>query len=193
MMRNDFTLLLPGRWARLELEDDGRLRSGIREYLLAAGGRRDDQTLLRAELRARLLRAARRARDAGGTHQFLGVELSPGVPFPAVLTVSWPLVRLLEPDPEPVRLRQLVAAADPDAVAFPIGPSPAVRTCRRSRRPALEEEGAPEVEGLTIDYWVGVPGTARVALFSASVPLVTEEASLVDLFTVIMTSLRWEV
>lgn len=191
MSRRDFSLLLPGRWWTLELGGEQRLRADIRRYLQAVGGRRDDQTLMRAEVRRRLFRAACDAREAGGTHQFFGIEVAPGVPFPAVLTVSWPPVRMPRPDAEPVALRDAVVPDEASAVAFPIGSCPAVRTHRRIRRPALEERGAPEVETLVADFWVGLPESGHVALFSASVPMVAEEEELLDLFTVVMTSLQW--
>ena len=81
---------LPGTWARIPLHSEAATLSSIRKMTEQLTNRIDEFATLRAELRARFVRAADVAKSGGATDLFIGLELGPGMPLPDRINQAMP-------------------------------------------------------------------------------------------------------
>jgi Arc/MetJ family transcription regulator len=191
--------LLPGRWSFVPLAQPEATKKVIARLAEDAIGRADEHAQLRAEVRARFTLITDRARDGGGQQLWLGDELAPGVPFPATITAYWPALSIRPPDdPEDegavtAAIRHLVGPTDADAdeAELTIGGRPALRRAAVSRGPVTADPDAQEVETVEVDYWVVRPDGRRMLVIGCSCGMPMLRERLVELFDVIVTTLRW--
>ncbi|CAN5327895.1 hypothetical protein BH09ACT6_BH09ACT6_03850 [soil metagenome] len=191
--------VLPGSWAFIPLENPAATDTAIARLVTRSFGRRDEDARLRAELRSRFTASAHQARTAGASQLHLCLELVPGVPLPASLTVYWPRITLRhtrETDPA-VALRTVLGSpttgeSDDELPGSPSGP--AVRRSRLITPDREDADAGPESQaGLTtleVDYWLATR-TGRVLLlsFACGMPLLREQ--LTGLFDLIVQTVTW--
>jgi hypothetical protein len=192
----DIEFVLPGSWQLLPVADEAAAKRAIGRVAEQAVGRADDRARLRAELRAGFTAAADRARTAGGEAMWICAEIAPGVPFPASIVLYRPPLAIRHEDSLDRRrsaLHELVGEPRGDVVESDLilGGQPAVRRAETVSGPATEEPDAPTVETVECDYWIAQPDGRGVLLlvFACGMPLLKDK--LVELFDLIVSTLRW--
>ncbi len=186
------TFPLPGRWLALDPrvgdEAAARIDAAVRELAGAA----DDAAIARRRLRAAFQRAVDAARDAAAHALFLCIEVVPGIPTPASLTVH---------APEGMRMSPAIGTSA-DAVlgvlreSFEVLAVPGIETVRRLDGPrasmlrldrlhqeTVTEDGVTAVATrLEAEYWFAVPGSKQVVLASFATPLGELRHAMLNLF-----------
>lgn len=192
-----FDVTLPGTWWSIPVADPAETDRAVGDLVSATIGRRDQDALLRAELRSRFLHAAGRARSSGAVQLHLCREVMPDVPFPATLTVYWPRIALRASEEPAEALRAVlgpvteardagVENVGDDDIAFPCG------AAVKRRRIVTAEADSPEhgVRTVEIDYWIATPSRRVLLLsFACGLPELAEE--LANLFDLVVTTLSW--
>jgi hypothetical protein len=195
----DIEFLLPGRWNFIPLARPEATKRVIARLAEDAVGRSDERAQLRAELRARFALITDKARDGGGQQLWLGDELAPGVPFPASITAYWPALaikRQEHPEDEgaaTAAIRTLLGPAGEgtDEAELTVGGRAAVRRAVVSKGPITADPDAQEVETVEVDYWILQPDGRRVLVLSCACGMPLLRDRLVELFDVIVSTLRW--
>jgi hypothetical protein len=159
----------------------------------------DSFARLRGDLRAQLTELADKARDGGAEQVYLALEIVPGAPLPMSLAVSWPDIDVLGSTPSKpesvIELVRIALSSLPDAVDYQdeevaeLGGTATLRRCKIIEHPADGEVGA--YDSLVVDYWIAVPGTQNVALLTFSTSIVEERELVLQLFRVMIETLRW--
>ncbi len=172
---------LAGRWHRVDLSDQQSIRATARAVALEIAGRRDQDAPARARLRADLVDAADQAVAGGATMLMFSTELTPGTPMPVTLTVYVPERLRMSPavgtDPATVLTTFVdgLEVLDPDAHASlqeaPYDGGTGVRTHRLTDQVHEESDRSVTIRRLSVDYWLPVPGTKRLALVNLATPL----------------------
>ncbi|TAJ46854.1 MAG: hypothetical protein EPO52_15075 [Herbiconiux sp.] len=192
-----FDVALPGTWWAIPVADPAETERAVGDIVSATIGRRDQDARLRAELRARFLYAADRARSSGAVQLHLCREVMPDVPLPATLTVYWPRIALRASDDPVEALRGVLGTITEasDAGAENLGDDDRAFPCGaavRRRRIVTAEPGSPEegVRTVEIDYWIATP-SHRVLLLSFACGLPDLAEQLASLFDLVVTTLTW--
>ena len=193
-------LVLPGSWWRIPVADEDASKRAIHNLADRVTKKIDEFAQLRADLRRDLTLLADEAREGGAGELYLALEIVPGFPIPMSLAVFWPDLNVMGSLPsEPasvidivkVALDSLPDAADyTDAETAELGASVTYRRCKTIEHPADGE--TPAYSTLLVDYWVAVPGTQHVALLSFSTTFPHQRERMLELFKVIVESLRWD-
>lgn len=195
-------LPLPGEWRALPLGDDEAIAADVAAFVRAHYGRRDDQATLRAEQRARLGEAARRARDAGATQFHLSLTAPGGAALAATAAEYRPGLPLGS-SPEPavvadalVRVLAGGAAADDAApwerfdaaggAVFDRGDGLVLRASRR-----IEPADPGGVATAVVDYWLTEPGRAAAVLITFTTALAELAPLMTELFDAIVGAAAW--
>jgi len=192
-----FDLALPGTWWAIPVADPAETERAVAGIVSGTIGRRDEDARLRAELRARFLYAADRARSSGAVQLHLCREVMPDVPLPASLTVYWPRIALRASDDPAEALRAVLGSisASSDAGVENLGDDDRVFPCgsavRRSRLVEAEPD-SPEagVRTVEIDYWIATP-SHRVLLLSFACGLPELAEGLAELFDLVVATVGW--
>ncbi|MET0989246.1 MAG: hypothetical protein ABWY54_01225 [Glaciihabitans sp.] len=191
---------LPGTWGRINLASSATVQSSIRKVVEHAIGRDDRLATVRAEMRSRFLEAATVARDHDATDFHIALELAPGIPLPA-----W--VSVFVPDIDATDFQALGLTDLKEALNFGLSTAQndvatsqtvvektrvhAVRQAFRTVQPATDE--APELELLRADYWLAAPNPNRLALLSFTTGYVQFETEMLELFDAVISTVRWPV
>jgi hypothetical protein len=199
---------LPGQWRQLPMAADAELSAAIAEFVREHFGRRDDQSTLRAQQRARLGGAAQRARDAGATQFHLSLKGPGGIAFASTLAEYRPRLPLGD-SAEPALLADRllsVLRADDAAGPFADGSTDAAWAAfvasggalfERSgglvlRRERLAEASDPRDPPAAIaDYWLTEPGHARVVLVTFTTALAELAPLMTELFDAVVGAAEW--
>ncbi len=186
------TLPLPGRWLALDPRVGDEASARIDEAVRELAGAADDAAIARRRLRAAFQRAVDAARDAAAHALFLCIEVVPGIPTPASLTVH---------APEGMRMSPAIGTSA-DAVlgvlreSFEVLAVPGIETARRLDGPrasmlrldrlhqeTVTEDGVTAVATrLEAEYWFAVPGSKQVVLASFATPLGELRHAMLNLF-----------
>lgn len=184
--QGSYSIVLPGTWAAIPLEDEDKLRERVRSLVLERVGRNDRLARVRKEARDELTETAVRARTAGATAFWMSLEVLPGIPLPASLIATdrpWPDETAGLADDVRARLR----AARPGAEVLEQRSGPVART-REVGEVAIGELREPS---LYLEYSVPYPHGGGLLSISVSAP----NAHDADLYTVffdsIVDSLTW--
>lgn len=203
-------LALPGQWHALPLGPGEEIAAHVAAFVRAHFGRRDDQATQRAEQRARLGEAARRAREAGAVQFHLSLrgpdavvlastvaEFHPRLPLgahAAPAAVADALVRVLAD--EETRAghgegsdEHWTAFAAAGGAVFDRGDGLVLRTTRRIEPADPERDPATAVA----DYWMTRPGRAEVVLLTFTTALADLEPLMTELFDAIVAASEWAV
>lgn len=199
MTAPDIEFLLPGRWSFIPLAHPEATKRVIAQLAEDTIGRSDEHARLRAELRARFTIITDKARGGGGQQLWLGEELAPGVPFPASITAFWPALAIRrQDDPEDAEavaaaIRELLGPAQEGAeeAALTVGGRAALRRAIVTRGPVTADPDAQEVETVEVDYWIVRPDGRRMLVLSCTCGMPLLRDRLVELFDVIVSTLRW--
>ncbi|GAA5204839.1 hypothetical protein [Microbacterium jejuense] len=198
-------LSLPGQWQAFALPpDDEAIAAEVASFVRDRFGRRDDQATQRAQQRARLGEAVRRARDAGATQFHFSLRAPGGLAFASTVAEYRPRLPLGEStDPAALAdalvrvLASEVDGATPDQrwEAFEIAGGVVFErdgglVLRRDRRtePADASDDIPMV---VVDYWLTEPGHNRVVLVSFTTALAELGPLMIELFDAIVGTAVW--
>jgi len=193
-------IVLPGSWWNIPVHDEEASARAIRALANKVTNRMDEFARVRGDLRSELTALADKAREGGTEQLFLALEIVPGAVLPMSLAVFWPDLDLLgsrPSDPQSVidMVRQSLASLPDsdeygdDEVAV-LGDTTTYRRCTTIEHPADGDVEA--YETLVVDYWIAVPNTQRVALLTFSTNIAGERELLLQLFRVMVESLRWD-
>jgi len=197
-------LNLPGNWQSFGLAaDDDALAAEVASFVRERFGRRDDQATIRAQQRARLTEAVRRARDAGATQFHFSLEAPGGLAFASTVAEYRPALPLGESTDATALTDALVGVLATDVDAEPsqrweaFGAAGGIvfereggLVLRRDRRieAADPERDAPTV---VVDYWLTEPGWCRVVLLSFTTALAELAPLMTELFDAIVGAAVW--
>ena len=189
---------LPGTWGRVNLASEATMQTSIRKVVEHTVGRDDRLATLRAQLRSRFTEASVLARANNATDFHIALELAPGVPLPAWVTV-------LLPDFDGADFEALGLTDLKEALNFGLSTATgdvarsqttvtkthvhAVRQVFRTLQPATED--APELELLRVDYWLAAANPNRLALLSFATGYVQFETEMLELFDAVISTVRW--
>lgn len=176
---NDYRLMVPEGWFRIDLEP------GTREKSVAALAERqfrgvDNAPHLKQEARQRLLRTAQDAFRNGGIELYVSLQTAEGFPLSAALVVT-----LTPPHRQdlvvvtPARLAETLGGNERQVTVINLPAGQAVRV--RSFDPPVT----------SLDIHVPVPGSSAHLLLSFSTPLAPLADALVGMFNSIAGTLRW--
>jgi hypothetical protein len=192
-------LVLPGTWWNIPVHDAEASKRAIHALANRVTHRMDSFARLRGDLRAQLTELADKARDGGAEQVYLALEIVPGAPLPMSLAVSWPDIDVLGSTPSKpesvIELVRIALSSLPDAVDYQdeevaeLGGTATLRRCKIIEHPSDGEVGA--YDSLVVDYWIAVPGTQNVALLTFSTSIVEERELVLQLFRVMIETLRW--
>lgn len=198
-------LALPGEWSSFGLSpDDDVLSAEVAEFIRSRLGRRDDHATVRAQQRANLGAAVRRARDAGATQFHLSLDAPGGLAFASTVAEYRPALPLGD-SIEPASLADAlvgvlapeIADAEPDqrwdafaAAGGVVFERPEGLVLRRERR---IEPGDParETPAVAADYWLTEPGRNRVVLLTFTTALAELAPLMTELFDAIVGAAAW--
>jgi hypothetical protein len=189
---------LPGTWGRINLASDAAMHKSIRRVVEHSVGRDDRLATIRADMRGRFEQAAGIAREHGAVDFHLALELAPGVPLPAWLSVFLPDFE--QADFESLGLTELKEALGfglltqqgNEATSRTVLTKThvhAVRQVHRRVQPATEENV--EFEVLQVDYWLAAAEPNRLALMSFSTSFANHEEQMLELFDAVIGTVRW--
>ncbi|MEN0085374.1 MAG: hypothetical protein AAGC66_11470 [Leifsonia sp.] len=184
--QGSYSIVLPGTWAAIPLEDEDRLRERVRSLVLERVGRNDRLARVRKEARDELIETAVRARTAGATAFWMSLEVLPGIPLPASLIATdrpWP--EETEGLADDVRARLL--AARPGAEVLEQRSGPVART-RELGEDAIGELREPSVY---LEYSVPYPHGGGLLSLSVSAPTARDADLYTAFFDSIVDSLTW--
>lgn len=187
-------VVLPGRWGRIDIATAETSRSDIRAFVADALGHRDDDAGARAEYRRQLEAAVVTARANHGRTLYVAIELTPGIPVPATLTVLMPPLDDVQLDELGVRSVAGFAGSlvgDNDSTATPVTNLAASIAGVRSVSSRASQE-QPEVGVLQVDYWLVAADPSRLAVLSFSSPIVALQDMLIELFDAVVATTTWE-
>lgn len=198
-------LSLPGEWRAFALSpDDDAIAAEVASFVRERFGRRDDQATARAQQRARLGEAVRRARDAGATQLHLSLRAPGGLAFASTVAEYRPSLPLGESTDAAVLADALVGVLAPDVDgALPdqrweaFGVAGGVVFERQDglvlRRDSRIEAEDPQQDAPTavVDYWLTEPGRNRVVLVSFTTALAELAPLMIELFDAIIGAAAW--
>lgn len=191
------SIVLPGAWLTLPMDDPATLERQIASVVKRRVGRDDRLARLRRDAKEQLRKMAADAAAAGAFRVAMALEILPGVPFPAAMVFdycAWPPVAavtpaapadpLVQPD-EPVEQR--LRRAFPDAEILPLG---AGLTARRAVA-STANAGSETVPDVKIQYWVTTADAERLLHITVDAPMASDTELYTELFDAIVDSVRW--
>lgn len=194
-------LLLPGSWWTIPLENPEDTKASIHRLVAKVSGRADELATLRADLRRRFTSAAQTAREGSASEFYISLEIAPGVPLPASLSVLWPEVYLPSSieggDALLAEVRAYVGESGAEGTAsiedVVLDDTVGLRRTSLTVGPALPDDpDSPEVTTLEADYWIVVPGTLQLVVLSFASTLGEIDAALLILFDAIVATAKWD-
>jgi acetyl esterase/lipase len=181
-----YSIILPGTWAVIPLQDEAAMTKRIVAMVKKQVGGGDRAARMRRQTRDEFVKTAQQARDAGATSFALSFELMPGVPFPAALlsTVeSWPVLASAE-----LSVADRLRAAVPGAVLLEHQSGPVARQAES----AQQRVGQEKVPSLRVVYWVPRPHNDDLLRVTISAPMVDSPELFTELFDAIVDSIAWK-
>ena len=181
-----YSIILPGTWAVIPLQDEAAMTKRIVAMVKKQVGGGDRAARLRRQTRDEFVKTAQQARDAGATSFALSLELMPGIPFPAAMlstTESWPVLASAE-----LGLADRLRAALPGAVLLEQQSGPVARESES----APQRVGGEKVPSLRVVYWVPRPHQDDLLRVTISAPMVESPELFTELFDAIVDSITWK-
>ena len=180
----EYTLILPGTWASIPMDDADRLQRRVAAVVKQQVPKGDRLARMRQTARQELMSSATRASELGASVYALSLEILPGIPFAASLIAyneAWPPGATREGTVEERLLATLpggeVVASDSSAVL------------RRSDY-ARKLLGSTEIWALDLEYWFVTPAD-RLLCFLISVPMCESAELFTAFFDAVADSVRW--
>lgn len=182
------SVILPGDWARIPLDDQDAANAEISRLLRRQVPRRDDLATVRHDAREMARGLARDARESGGIFLALSLELLPGLPFAAALLAHYVEEPRFEDIEEDLPLEVRLAAALPTGDVLELDNGLAVRGWELDRPPADEPDA---VTAVRFNYILPSPFAGRWLQLFANVPTEVDPELIAQLFDAIAGSIRW--
>lgn len=197
--QGSFSLVLPGTWAAIPLDDEDVLRERVRSLVLERVGRNDRLARVRKDARDELIRTALRARTAGASAFWMSLEVLPGIPLPAALMVTeraWaadatalagatPDVGAAAPTESDITARLRTFRPDAELIELRTGPA------ARISEYGPEAVGDEQEPSLFLEYTVPAPDGARYLSITVSAPMAQDAKLYTMFFDAIVDSLTW--
>lgn len=180
------SIILPGTWAIIPLEDEKASDAAISTVIKRQIGRDDRLVHLRRETREQLRDIATQAREVEASLLALSLELLPGVPFPASMVAHY--TPWSDPPYEGERsIRDRLTAMLPEGEVFDFESGPAIRTFRAtSIRP-----GTTDIPDIKLEYYLCVPSAERLLHIVCDVPIDIDPELIAALIDSMVDSIRW--
>lgn len=188
MAPEGMTIVLPGSWTRIPLDDPERTVDFVKRFVRRQTGTADRLARVRRETVRELVGSARDAAGIGVHTYFMSLEILPKVPFPAALLfldAEWPEdVRPLveEGDLEGALAAAYDGAETAKARFGPIG---------RRHETIAQQIGEQTMLTLRLEYLVPYPDGSRVLLARANVPNIPSAEPFASLFNEIVDSISF--
>ncbi|KQV07162.1 hypothetical protein [Leifsonia sp. Root112D2] len=188
MGAGDFSLILPGTWASIPLNDSDAMKKRISALVKQQLGADDRLARRRIQLRNELVETAEKAAAEGALSFSLSIELLPGAPFPAALMAkrrSWP---------NEVKDATALAAAERLAKGFPTAEILSLDSGDVMARIATTEQQryvAETTPSLMAEYWTPAPDADELLYITISAPMVPQSGLFIELFDTMIASLVW--
>ncbi len=182
------TVILPGTWANIPLDDERTARRYVKELVRRQLGGDDRLARLRAEAVDETMRTITAAVAVGVHTYMMSLELLPGVPFPAAI--------LMADEPWPDRARPGLGADDlpralregfPGGVVIDRAGSPALRLAQFGESGLTDKP----VQVLRLEYHLPCPGGDKLLYVRISVPDLPSADPFVALFDEIVDSIAF--
>ena len=189
----ELRLRLPGAWWQIPLTDHDAARAAVRELVTArlAG---DELAKVRIAAERRFLAGLEQAIAGDGLALHVALTIVPGVPIPISVLVLQPEQQLTPAiGTSPAATMEVLASGlerHGEVHRFATTESEVARRVRRAPM-SSQVEGADDVDQLTVEYFLTVPGTKRFLLVVFSAPLGELGDVLVDLFDSIVRVSYW--
>lgn len=183
----DLSIVLPGSWAVIPLQNIDRATSRISALIKKQMGKNDRLAGLRRELRQSLTESVKEAIDIGAVGLAVSLEILPGVPFPAslvILPLDWPRT---ETEPTASVAQRLLAAHPGSELIDGSETRPIVRR-HELVTTTYETETSKD---LRINYWLPVADGSSLARVYVKAPMAHTPPLWLELFDTIVGSLGW--
>jgi len=180
----ELAVILPGTWAAIPLDDPEAASKRISALVKSQVGRSDRLARVRRDVKSQLEGVVADARSGDVFSLALSMEILPGVPFPAAMSMSkenWPIAD--DPDSEVSRIVRAYPQATP--VELSIG---TVARSSRVTSQRYDEQSAPE---LVVDYRFPAPGGEHVIRVHVNAPMAYEDELYLELFDAIVDSITF--
>lgn len=182
MGASDFSLVLPGTWVSIPLDNADAMKHRISMLVKAQFGMDDRLAYRRNQLRGELLATAQGVAAQNAVAFSLALEMLPGVPFGASMLARhepWPASETVD--------RERLLAAHPGATVLELSDGLAARIAHAGTQKYVEHSSP----SLDIDYWIPAPFEPKVLAISFSAPMAPESELFIQLFDSIVESLFW--
>lgn len=180
------SMVFPGSWANIQLDDDQSMESTISRLVKRQVGRDDRLARVRRDARERLLAVARDAKSSNAVQLALSLEILPGVPFPAALVADyrdWPDFG----NASGMTLAQRLSAILPSGEVLDLASGVAIRSFRSTSI----HQGTEQVPDIKLEYFLCVPGGQSLLHVLADVPISIDVELIAALFDAMVDSIRW--
>ncbi|MBK4348406.1 hypothetical protein [Lacisediminihabitans changchengi] len=180
------SIVLPGTWANIPLDDERATEHAISELLKKQVGRDDRLARLRRDARERLRAVAKDAREADAVQLALSLEILPGIPFPASMVIDYrPWLDAAAVGD--LTLAQRLALQLPSGDVLDLESGVAVRTFVDTTM----RQGTDDIPVIKLEYYLVVPSGERLLHVVADVPIECDPEIIATLFDAIVDSIRW--
>lgn len=183
----DLSLILPGSWALVPLNDRDAAVARITALVKKQVGKNDRLAQVRRDLKTSLIRSAEDAIAIGAVGLGVSLEILPGIPFPAsmvIVPVEWPS----QPAADDQTPAQRLLTAFPGAVLVDEGAERPIVRRHELVQTTYETETSSD---LRIDYWVPAGDGTRLARIHVKAPMAHTPPLWLELFDTIVGSLGW--
>jgi hypothetical protein len=179
---------LPGDWWSLDVRGSSEtINRRIHTLVEQVVGRQDDRANLRRLAREHLEQAAARGHAVKAERIHIARTIVGGVPMSATLAVSRPGVSLPAngtPQAQAETLLTLVSGGTPTLIAHPRLP---IVRCLDIVAAVIDDESLPH---LTVNYWIQLPDTGHLVVFTFTSSMTNLAAELTLLFDAIASSVH---
>jgi hypothetical protein len=188
----EFSIVLPGTWAAIPLDDEAETARHIKNLVTRQVGRNDRLARTRREAREELTDVAEQAKASGAISLALSLEILPGIPFPASLIVTedaWPDDHSDTEAVEPavLDLAERLRRARPKAEIQDFVSGPVARLSQVGEI-AL---GSGTTTNVAAQYWVPAENGDRLFLVLVDAPMAEAPDLYLELFDAIVDSMTW--
>lgn len=181
-----FSMVLPGTWAVVPLDDEANAQRMIAALVKRQVGLDDRLAKTRRELREQLLDVVRKARASSAFQLALSLEILPGVPFPASMILDERDWLGGVPVPEN-RAAQLQSQAHGlELLDLESG------LAARSWQQVNIQPGEEVIADTKLEYFLPTHGGDRVLHIVADAPVECDPEMIVALFDTMVDSIRWQ-
>lgn len=176
-----YEFVLPGTWAQIPLDTPEHARQAAAALVRQRVGRDDRLATVRRAVREDLVKTAAQAALNGADGLWLSLEILPGVPLPASMVTS-----VREWGDDGASTQERLRRHRPLGTVLRLGSGDVVRSSILDRSTV-----DPTRKSLAVEYVVPAPNGRFVLTVNGSAPVTDDGAPYLDLFDVVVGTLRW--